>query len=217
MTLIDCAGSERRNDTLYHDKDRQSETQIINSSLFALKECIRGKTSKKSFVNYRGSTLTRVLRESVEIQEARLCLIATVAPNATDTEHTIDTLRVVSSLLEEENSQEDGNKEDDAETQVQQAPAIETPRGSVLAPRQWDNEQLSSWMINKRLVKSPIPDHITGRMAMRMNTIQLRNTFYGVKDDAKASKLFQMLRTESDRVARIQLKERMAARSGSPR
>ena len=89
LTLIDCAGSERRHDSMYHSSERQKESAEINASLWALKECIRARASKKSRIPYRSSSLTRILRESFERNGARLCVIACVAPNATDTEHTV--------------------------------------------------------------------------------------------------------------------------------
>eukprot|EP00540_Astrosyne_radiata_P009745 CAMPEP_0116863268 /NCGR_PEP_ID=MMETSP0418-20121206/24123_1 /TAXON_ID=1158023 /ORGANISM="Astrosyne radiata, Strain 13vi08-1A" /LENGTH=763 /DNA_ID=CAMNT_0004498261 /DNA_START=117 /DNA_END=2410 /DNA_ORIENTATION=- len=192
------AGSERRNDSMYHNKHRQAETQVINTSLYALKECIRS-ISSGTFVNYRADTLTRVLRESFERRDSRLCVIATVAPNATDTEHTLETLRTVSALI--------GVQENVSGAKVSGPPR--SPRENLL-PRQWDNEQLSDWMIEKKHVKEPIPGHITGKMVMRMNPIQLKNTFYSNSEAAKASHLFQMLRNESERVAKVQHQERMA-------
>jgi hypothetical protein len=41
LTLVDCAGSERKEDSGEHDVERQRETAEINSSLHALKECVR--------------------------------------------------------------------------------------------------------------------------------------------------------------------------------
>ena len=103
LTLIDCAGSERRNDSLYHDKERQKESAEINASLYALKKCIRARCELEekpnTFIPYRSSLLTRVLRESFEVDRALLSIIATAAPNATDTEHTMETLRSVSVIV----------------------------------------------------------------------------------------------------------------------
>jgi kinesin family protein 2/24 len=79
----------------------KKETSEINASLYALKECIRARaksSSKNPYVPYRASNLTRLLRESSENEEAKLCIIATIAPNATDTEHPMETLKTVSSL-----------------------------------------------------------------------------------------------------------------------
>jgi kinesin family member 2/24 len=103
LTLIDCAGSERRNDSLHHCQQRQLESTEINASLYALKECIRARnrarTSSAVLVPYRMSLLTRILRETFERKEARLSVFAAVAPTATDTEHTVQTLKTVLDMI----------------------------------------------------------------------------------------------------------------------
>lgn len=38
LLLIDCAGTERRKDAMYHSKERQQEGAEINASLHALKD-----------------------------------------------------------------------------------------------------------------------------------------------------------------------------------
>jgi len=76
LTMIDCAGSERRNDSLYHNIERQRESAEINASLYALKECIRARLENKNrtkrgggdkYVPYRNSLLTKILRETFEV------------------------------------------------------------------------------------------------------------------------------------------------------
>jgi len=92
ITLVDCAGTERNNDSLFHSAERQGESAEINASLFVLKEVIRKRnllsSSRKSHfvVPYRQSNLTRILRQGLEHPNSHLAVIATVAPNATDTE-----------------------------------------------------------------------------------------------------------------------------------
>merc|ERR1711998_73167 len=64
LMLVDCAGTERRKDSMYHSKERQLEGADINASLHALKECVRlrgeagGKVPSHA---YRASALTKVL------------------------------------------------------------------------------------------------------------------------------------------------------------
>merc|ERR1712125_190319 len=101
LMLVDCAGSERRKDSMYHSKERQLEGADINASLHALKECVRhlATSGKVPSHAYRASSLTKVLadaflRGSGGATGARLAVICTASPCATDTEHTIGTLRM---------------------------------------------------------------------------------------------------------------------------
>ena len=62
ITLIDCAGSERRNDSLYHDKERQKVSAEINASLYALKSCIRARVEIREVRvdKHKDSAATRI-------------------------------------------------------------------------------------------------------------------------------------------------------------
>lgn len=64
----------------------------INKSLLALKECIRALDQDKKHTPFRGSKLTQVLRDSF-IGDSRTCMIATISPNNSNSEHTLNTLR----------------------------------------------------------------------------------------------------------------------------
>merc|ERR1711934_1161593 len=83
----------------------------INSSLFALKDCIRFRQAAihrqgglpqdglpLRLPSVRATPLTKVLAESLLSPSAQLAAIATVSPNATDTEYTLDTLRNIYTL-----------------------------------------------------------------------------------------------------------------------
>merc|ERR1719443_1743823 len=43
LLLVDCAGTERSRDSLYFKGQQVKESAEINSSLFALKDCIRSR------------------------------------------------------------------------------------------------------------------------------------------------------------------------------
>lgn len=64
----------------------------INKSLLMLKECIRALDQGHRHTPYRGSKLTQVLRDSF-IGNSRTCMIATISPNNSNSEHTLNTLR----------------------------------------------------------------------------------------------------------------------------
>eukprot|EP00929_Paragymnodinium_shiwhaense_P087441 TRINITY_DN47612_c0_g2_i1.p1 TRINITY_DN47612_c0_g2~~TRINITY_DN47612_c0_g2_i1.p1 ORF type:complete len:953 (+),score=189.75 TRINITY_DN47612_c0_g2_i1:199-2859(+) len=111
LLLVDCAGTERSRDTLYFKGQHQKESAEINSSLFALKDCIRFRQAAihrqgglaqdgapLRLPCVRATPLTKVLAESLISPSAQLAAIATVSPNATDAEVSLDTLRTVVAL-----------------------------------------------------------------------------------------------------------------------
>jgi len=112
LTLVDCAGSERREDTTQHDAQQQKEAAEINATIFALKECFRVMRAPKGGQQppYRSSLLTRVLSDSFGNQDARVVAIGTVSPSASDTEHCLSTVR---SLLELQGSKLAFEEKDD--------------------------------------------------------------------------------------------------------
>jgi hypothetical protein len=94
LTLVDLAGSEHRIDSMYHNADRRKEGALINSSLMALKDCIRSKfQGENAQHNYRKSKLTMALKGAFTIPEARTVVIATISPSSKDTEHSLNTIR----------------------------------------------------------------------------------------------------------------------------
>lgn len=210
LSLIDCAGSERRNDSMYHSRERQKESTEINSSLWALKECIRARASGSSSnagpIPYRSSNLTRILRETLERDDAQLCVIATVAPNATDTEHSIETLKTVSQLTTKDSAMEE------MKTRV----VTEVKKQLPISPKQWNHLQLVKWMNTKRFQEQVTPGHIDGKQVMRMNRMQLNNAFFGGDNAEGADRMFHALREESEKAYRAQHKSRMVI-SGSSR
>lgn len=111
VLLVDCAGTERSKDSMYFKGSNVKESAEINSSLFALKDCIRFRQAAiqrhggmpqegqpLKLPSVRATPLTKVLAESLISPSAQLAVVATVSPNATDAEHTIETLRTVYTL-----------------------------------------------------------------------------------------------------------------------
>lgn len=92
LSFIDLAGSERGADRGDADTKTRLEGAEINKSLLALKECIRALDQDKKHTPFRGSKLTQVLRDSFT-GNSRTCMIATISPNNSNSEHTLNTLR----------------------------------------------------------------------------------------------------------------------------
>eukprot|EP00941_MAST-03F_sp_MAST-3F-sp1_P006288 g6288.t1 len=93
LSLIDLAGSERASETISDkEKQRRMEGADINTSLLALKECIRALDKGLTHVPYRQSKLTLVLKEAF-FPGARTTMISTIAPTQSDQNHTLNTLR----------------------------------------------------------------------------------------------------------------------------
>lgn len=97
FTMVDLAGSERRQDSAMHDAARRKESAEINSSLMALKECIRARVAQeagatKVHVPYRDNKLTQLLKQTFTLKEASTIVIATISPTSADTEHSLRSL-----------------------------------------------------------------------------------------------------------------------------
>lgn len=103
LSLVDLAGSERGTDTKSHNRQRRTESSEINTSLLALKECIRALGSGKGgnkHVPYRASKLTLILKDCFTSKLAKTSMIATVSPGASSTDHTLNTLRYADRIKE---------------------------------------------------------------------------------------------------------------------
>merc|ERR1712232_1360452 len=138
LMLVDCAGTERRKDSMYHSKERQQEGAEINASLHALKECIRYFTTQHRVPShaYRASSLTKILADAfIHGDSAKLAVICTVSPCATDTEHTIATLRMGMAL---------GGRGNEREEKQVLLDLPKKPRDPH--PKQWSPEQVSDWV-----------------------------------------------------------------------
>ncbi|CEG82380.1 Putative Kinesin family member 2/24 [Rhizopus microsporus] len=71
----------------------------INKSLLALKECIRALDKDKRHTPFRQSKLTQVLKDSF-VGHSRTCMVATISPGGSNSEHTLNTLRYADRVKE---------------------------------------------------------------------------------------------------------------------
>ncbi|KAG1101366.1 hypothetical protein G6F42_017519 [Rhizopus arrhizus] len=100
LNFIDLAGSERGSDRGRNtDTKTRLEGAEINRSLLALKECIRALDQDKGHAPFRGSKLTMVLRDSF-VGNSKTCMIATISPNQSNSDHTLNTLRSANRVKE---------------------------------------------------------------------------------------------------------------------
>lgn len=196
LLLVDCAGTERKKDSMWHSKERQQEGAEINASLHALKECIRYLTGKQKVPShaYRASSLTKVLADSfVHVKRSRLAAVCTVSPCATDTEHTISTMKMGMVL---------GGRGDPKEEKVLLADVMPKKERRV-HPKQWTPEQVVDWITtvaDGRLQDAldNLPSNFTGQMLVRLTEARCVQLCGG--NERRGRSLFDHLHQEMDKV-----------------
>ena len=99
-SIVDLAGNERK--PLIFDKNNELETSFINSSLLALKECFR--SYGKSYMPYRRSDLTRLLKDIINSKNLIICTIHSGFPYFYDS---VDTLNYIYGLINKVKSRPD--------------------------------------------------------------------------------------------------------------
>jgi len=92
MSLVDLAGSESVRKT-QASGERLAEANNINRGLLALGNCISDICTGKAHIPFRNSTLTKVLKDSLEGKGCWTSMIACVSPAETDLTETLNTLR----------------------------------------------------------------------------------------------------------------------------
>jgi len=198
LLLVDCAGTERRKDSMHHTKERQQEGAEINASLHALKECIRHMSLNQRVPShaYRASALTKILAETFShAGQAKLCVICTASPCASDTEHTLTTLRMGMALAGRgaEHEEKDWLKE---LVKEQRAPR-------VAHPKQWNPEQVRSWLSELqggqfKDALEALPTNTTGQMLIRLTVSRCSQLCGG--SARRGQLLFELLHQEIQRV-----------------
>ena len=204
LNLLDLAGSERRGDSLFHSQERMKEGAEINASLYALKECVRQRAMNSTRIPFRNHNLTRILRDSFH-PSAKLCVIAALSPNATDTEHTIETLRFVTSL----GGNESQVKEGETRTVSLAMEIPESRRNMLSPPKQWDNAELRRFLVSKKMDRVKLTDKHDGKALMKMSVQQMRAQLFEDKDADNAKLLFDLLRLQNDKVSKLMRADRI--------
>jgi kinesin family protein 2/24 len=220
LTLVDCAGSERKEDSDKHSAAQRKEGAEINASLYALKECIRarGRQSAQAtsasaqtghvHVPYRSSLLTRVLAECLTRADARLAVVGTLSPAAADTEHSLTTLQTVALLAGGGASEKEGTngpgwsetKEDVSATLEVGADGTvrDVPPPRLVPPAMWRPAELRSWLRSVRngafaAAADAAPEWLAGRDFARMMPAALAGMLCG-GDDAAGGALYDAFR-----------------------
>lgn len=190
ITMIDLAGNEGSIESFFHDKAQMAATAEINSSLSTLKECLRGRANGSAYVPYRESTLTRVLQGALSSDDAFISVVATVSPTSTHMEHSLNTLKTVSTLT--------GGDRKPSVVEVELT-SNQVVAKVELVPQKWDAKQTQAWIAKSEFKDLfVLPAGTTGAALMKLTAVRLTPMCGGNSDVAKA--LFAALRAESNRV-----------------
>lgn len=97
IKILDLAGSEKAKNSIFVDKPTFKENAEINKSIMALKECIRAVKKNDSYIPYRGSKLTKLLKDSFN-KNSKTYVIATVSPEKSNVLDSINALEYINDL-----------------------------------------------------------------------------------------------------------------------
>lgn len=198
LTLIDLAGSEASEESLFHNKQQIAESKDIMSSLAVLRACLRSRSmpDAKQVPPFRESMLTRVLKDALTDPSSATALLACVSPACSHTEHSLRTLRTAAHLTGDE------EKEALQEEEVK-APVIRNTN----EPKQWDHDTLQGWVAEQPFAAQvQLPAAMDGKEIMKLPQNRLANCCSG--DKAVAAELFAALRRVAKEVAALALEER---------
>ena len=201
LTLVDCAGTERKEDSMWHDAERRKEGAEINQSLHALKECMRhwvlAQDGKTSHIPFRESALTRVLADSFMRADTLITVVGTVSPSCTDTEHTLTTLKTVAAVA----GTDGAIRETKRDVKAREVKVDE----STIAPKFWDEVRVRDWLAEavssrgERLASllPLLPEGVNGKQLMQKSAVQIKQ-HWGVPQSL-AEAVFHELREETKR------------------
>jgi kinesin family protein 2/24 len=204
LALIDLAGNEGRQETLYHTKAHIAEAKDISNSLAVLRACLRARSVPGAgHVPFRESVLTRVLKDALTDPDAATALLACVSPACTHLEHSLRTLRTALHLTDTAASSTPG---DEATLAVVEEEELRLPTVVKKGPGTWDHDTLCGWVEEQQFpAEVVLPAAMTGKAIMKLTKPRLRPLCAG-KDEVAAA-LFSALRVaskEADKYAREQ-------------
>eukprot|EP00930_Biecheleria_cincta_P032332 TRINITY_DN22430_c0_g2_i1.p1 TRINITY_DN22430_c0_g2~~TRINITY_DN22430_c0_g2_i1.p1 ORF type:complete len:654 (+),score=112.27 TRINITY_DN22430_c0_g2_i1:148-2109(+) len=134
LTLVDCAGSERNEDSTHHTAQDRKDAADINGTIFTLKECFRVmRSGNGQRPPFRDSLLTRVLADSLTSKDAKVIAIGTISPASKDTEHSLETLKSLQLL---QGTQMTYTTREDVRDAV----------AAAQHPRTWSEETVRQWL-----------------------------------------------------------------------
>ncbi|KAL1527190.1 hypothetical protein AB1Y20_015869 [Prymnesium parvum] len=217
LTLVDCAGSERKEDNDAHTAAQRKEGAEINESLFALKECMRQWVAAQEgkagvHVPFRMSALTRVLADSFTRRDTQMAVVGTVSPSCNDTEHSIHTLKTVAMLAGAEGAIKEAKQE------VKRV--VAPPPMHMVPPKLWDEARVRKWVAEaKDGLLTPLldvlPAGMSGKGLMRMTVKQMETMWAASPELANA--VFNELRVETTRAEAATRKARLGQRDAEQR
>ena len=94
IKIIDLAGSEKARHCLNNDKISHNENCKINKDILILKECLRALKNNLNHIPYRGSKITKLLKESFERKE-KTYILGTISPDRDNLNDSINTLNYI--------------------------------------------------------------------------------------------------------------------------
>ena len=97
-------------------------------------------------------------------------MIGCVAPNASDTEHTMETLKTISTIV--------GIEDKIIEEKARVVTQSETRRCDVVKiPKEWSHKDLKAFLAKKKIDYVKLPPNLTGAALMKMSASQV-SLFY---------------------------------------
>ncbi|CAF0970114.1 unnamed protein product [Adineta ricciae] len=97
ITFVDLAGNEGQQDSLFYKggSDQIKDSTSINRSLASLQDCIRSSADGTKVIPFRGTVLTRLLKNCFFSKESKTIFIGTISALPMDAEQSILTLKYV--------------------------------------------------------------------------------------------------------------------------